>query len=134
MHLRIGRIVFILTVAAVFFGWQNLSRSAYETVVLRIPSVSNQDTYVNLWVAEDARNIWIRAESPERLWLQYVGDRPVVDLQRQGETTQYVAVLLDNNRTRSYVDDMFRSKYGLADEVRGFAPGYQTVPIRLERP
>lgn len=133
MHLGKGKIYFLLAVAAVYLGWQNLSRTAHETVVLHIPpAVRSQDTYVHLWVAEDAQNIWIRAESPRRLWLEYLRDTPVVELRRHDGTSRYRAIPDDTRRARAHVDSMFRAKYGIADELRALIRP-QTVPIRLVR-
>ncbi len=132
MHVSRGRIVFLLIVVAVFFGWKNLSRSSQEIAVLHFPGVNNRDTYITLWVVEDGRNLWVRAESPRRLWLELLDHSPRVELRRDGSTRAYRATLYDTADARSYVDPMFRGKYGLADELRSRLMRRSTVPIRLE--
>jgi hypothetical protein len=134
MHLSKDKIYILVAIAAVYFGWQHLSRTAHETVVLHIPPAArSQDTYVNLWIAEDAQNIWVRAESPSRLWLDYLHDKPVVQLLRHDGTYTYRAYPEDIPSTRAHVDEMFREKYGLADELRALVRS-ETVPVRLVRP
>jgi hypothetical protein len=133
MRVNKGRIYFILIAAGVYFAWHYLPRTANETVVLHIPPATrSQDTYVNLWVVEDAQSVWIRAESRERLWLEYLRDGPMVELQRYDGTRQYRAVPDDSERTRTKIDSMFREKYRIADILRAPIRG-QTVPIRLVR-
>lgn len=134
MHISRGRVFFIVAAVAVYFGWQNLSRSAHETVVLHIPAVNNQDTYTVLWVVEDARTVWIRAENPRRLWLEHLREGPVIELRRGGSTRSYRATVFDNADARSYVDPMFRRKYGLSDQVHAVLTQRDSVPIRLDRP
>ena len=133
LHYSKGKLYFLLAAATVYFGWQHLSRTAHETVVLHIPpTVRSQDTYVHLWVVEDAQNVWIRAESPNRLWLDYLHDKPEIELRRYDGTYRYRAIPDDASRTRDQVDSMFREKYGLADQARSLIRS-QTVPIRLVR-
>jgi hypothetical protein len=129
-----GRIYLLIAAVALFFGWQNLSRTAHETVVLHIPpSARSQDTYVNLWVVEDERRVWLRAESPNRLWLAYLRGAPLVELERADGTYGYRAAPDNADGTREHVDDLFRTKYGVADELRALIRP-KTVPIRLELP
>jgi hypothetical protein len=133
MRLSKGKIYLLVAMAAVYFGWQHFSRTAHETVVLHIPPAArSQDTYVHLWVVEDAQNVWVRAERPGRLWLEYLHDKPVVELRRYEGTIRYRAIPDDTARARAHVDSMFREKYGLADELRALTRR-QTVPIRLVR-
>ncbi len=133
MRVTRGWILFFSIAVAVFFGWQNLSRSAHETAVLHTPNVRNWDTYTTLWVVEDEHNLWIRAESRQRLWLDSLRGNPRVELRRNGRTFSYRANLYDTAETRAYVDPMFREKYGLADHLRALVTRRDTVPIRLER-
>lgn len=134
MHLSRGKFAFILIAVAVFYGWQNFSRAAHETVVLHIPAVHNQDTYATLWVVEDGRHLWLRGENPRRHWLEFLQGNPLVELRRNGQTVSYRAYLYDNAQARAHVDPMFRAKYGLADELRALMTPRDTVPVRLERP
>lgn len=134
MHLSRGKIVFTLIAVAVFYGWQNLSRAAHETVVLHVPGVNNRDTYATLWVVEDGRHLWLRGETPRRHWLSVLQGEPLVELRRNGQTLSYRAYLYDTPDARAHVDPMFRAKYGLADELRALITPRDTVPVRLERP
>lgn len=134
MHLSKGKVYFLLAVAAIYFGWHALPHNPYETVILHIPaSTHTQDVYVTLWVVDDGNYVWLRAGSPERVWLDYLRDDPMVDLERSGQEYHYRAVPHDDPGTRAYVDGLFRAKYGVADEVFELFERH-TVPIRLERP
>jgi len=127
-------IVLLMLAAGGYVGWTQVSRAADETVVLHIPPTTrSQDTYVNLWVVEDGRGLWIRAERPSRLWLSYLEGSPIVELIRVGDARRYRAVVDDTSQARAHVDPMFREKYGVADQVRAYLRS-DTVPIRLERP
>jgi len=129
-----GRLYFLVFAAALYFGWRHLSPDAYETAILHIPpGARSQDTYVNLWVVDDGGSVWLRAESPERLWLTYLQDMPEIDLERAGGTDRYRAMPEDTASTRAHVDALFRQKYGLADQVRALTRS-RTVPIGLVRP
>lgn len=134
MHVTKGKAFFLLIAVSIYFGWENLSRTTYETAVLHIPTVGNQDTYVSLWLVEDIRYVWIRAESPRRRWLDYLRDEPIVELQRNGHSVSYRAKVYDRDDARALIDPMFRAKYGLADEVRALMTPRTTVPIQLRRP
>ena len=133
MRLTRGWIQLFLIVAAIFFGWKHLSRSAHETAVLHTPDVHNWDTYTTLWVVEDEQSLWIRAESRDRLWLDFLRGSPRIELRRGGRTASYRASLQDSARVRAYVDPMFRAKYGFADHLRDLVAERETIPIRLER-
>jgi hypothetical protein len=134
MHITKGRVAFFGAVCAIYFAWGELSRTAHETVILQISGVGNRDTYATLWVVDDARNLWIRAESSERLWLDYLKDYPLVELHRDGRSDHYRAELFDTADARAYIDPIFRAKYGYADEVREILRSRGTIPIRLDRP
>lgn len=130
-----GKVVFVLILVLVFVGWKNLSIPADKIAVLHIPPTArNQDTFVTLWVVEDQQNLWIRAETKRRLWLDLLQENPLVELTRGGYTNTYHASPLDDSDTQAYVDALFRKKYGRADQLRGIVMPRDTVPIRLERP
>lgn len=125
-------VVYLLIGAALFFAWQNLSRAAQETVVLRTSTVSSQDHYATLWVVDDPPHVWIRAEDRRRRWLGAVRANPNVELRRGTRTIRYQATVFDTPEARAYVDTMFRDKYGFADRVRGLLGQRDTLPIRLD--
>jgi len=134
MRLSKGKIFFFLIALAAVYGWQSLSRTSHETVLLHIPGVRNQDTYATLWIVEDRQHLWLRGETPQRRWLEHLQDSPLVELRRNGETQSFRAHLYDTPDARAYVDAMFRAKYGLADELRALMTRRDSIPIRLELP
>jgi hypothetical protein len=129
-----GKIIFVLVLVAAFIGWQNLSVFGRETAVLHIPPTArSQNTFVTLWVVEDAQGLWLRAENRQRLWLDLLQDDPKVELTHDGRTNSYRAQVSDDREIQVYVDQLFRAKYGRADQIRGLLLR-NSVPIRLERP
>ena len=128
------KVIFALVLVAAFIGWQNLSVFGRETAVLHIPPTArSQDTFVTLWFVEDAQSRWLRAENRRRLWLDLLQDDPQVELTHDGRTNSYRAHVSDDPEAQAYVDELFRAKYGRADQIRGLLPR-DSVPIRLERP
>jgi hypothetical protein len=125
-------VVYLLIGLAFFFGWKNFSRAAQETVVLRTSTLENQDRFATLWVVDDHPHVWIRAEDPRRRWLRPVQANPNVELVRGGRTLRYRATPFDTPEARTYVDAMFREKYGFADRVRESLGHRDTLPIRLD--
>ena len=134
MRLTRGRVGFLLAVTGLYFAWQYLPSDLYQTAILHIPpGARNQDTYVTLWVVDDAGSVWVRAGSSKRIWLPYLANAPVVELERSGGTQSYHAMPEDTQASRIYVDALFRKKYGLADQIYTLFRS-QMVPIRLVRP
>jgi len=133
MGLTRGRILLLLIAASAFFGWKNLADS--DSAVLHIPPArQSRDTYVKLWFVEDDRDLWIRAEDRERLWLGLLEGSPEIELTRRGHTVRYRAEPMDTPDAQAYVDRLFLEKYGLLDRLRGSLLPRDSVPIRLERP
>ena len=122
-----------LVVLAAYLGWQNLTFATSEVVVLRTFGTGHVEHYASLWVIEDGRHLWIRADNRERSWLQHVRANRNVELSRNGKTQAYQATFFDYPDARAYVDSRIRGKYGFADWLRALIDYRDTLPIRLER-
>ena len=134
MRLSKGKVLFLAMALAVGYGWQNLSRTAHEIVVLHFPDMIHQETYPKLWVVDDGQHLWLRGENSRRPWLEHLREHPMIKLHRRGQMQRYRAVVYNTANARAHVDPMFRAKYGLADEMRALTTPRETVPIRLEIP
>jgi hypothetical protein len=130
MHRR--TLVLALCAVALYVAWRSVSSSLGEIATLYAPGVGTDDHYTRIWVVEDRPYTWIRAETPTRRWLPAVRSNPSVTLTRHGQRTAYQASVHDDPESATYVDALFREKYGLADEARALLGHRQTVPIRLE--
>jgi len=123
---------FVLIAALAVGAWLTLRPGAFEVVVLRTFD-GESDHFTSLWVLDDDVNdlVWIRAHRPDRRWLAEIQSGGPVELRRAGRSQAYVARVYDDDRTRAWVAEGFRGKYGLADVVRELSQGSDTVPVRL---
>ena len=125
-------VTWLLVGTALYVGWENFSRAAQETVVLRTSTLANEDHFATLWVVDDPPHVWIRAETRQRRWLDSVLKHPEVELRRDGRTLRYTATPYDTDEAHAYVDAMFREKYGLADRLGELLEPRDTLPFRLD--
>lgn len=114
---------------AAWLGWREAIRPL-EVVTLVVPRAGVQDHYARLWVVDDGPYVWIRAETPDRSWLDAIEERTRVTLWRNGEKQRFRATV--HERAAPYVDPLFREKYGLVDRVRELVWRRHSVPIRLK--
>lgn len=121
----------VLCIATAWFVWSVFARSAQETVTLHVSDVRNEDHFARVWVVEDRPFLWIRAEGPDRRWLGPLTQKQQVTLTRAGRRSHYAASVREDAEARSYVDALFREKYGTADLARDVIFDRQTIPIRL---
>jgi hypothetical protein len=133
MRLNRRTLQITLGVLVAYLGWQNLSFANSEVVVLRTFGTGHVEHYASLWMIEDGRHLWVRADNRERRWLRHVRANPQIELSRDGQTRSYLATFFDYPDAREYVDSRFRQKYGFADWVRALTEDRDTLPIRLER-
>jgi hypothetical protein len=133
MRLNRRTLQIALVALAAYLGWQNLSLATTDVVVLRTFGTGHVEHYASLWVIEDGRHLWIRADNRERRWLEHVRANRQVELSRGGQTRAYQVTFFDDPDARAYVDSRIRQKYGFADWVRALIDVRDTLPIRLER-
>jgi len=104
-----------------------------EVVTLHVSSGAN-DYYPRLFVVDDDRAVWIRAERPDRLWLKAVRDNPDVTLSRGEHDIPYHAQVWNGDGGHYYVDRLFRAKYGWIDRAAAVIWSRDAVPIKLTPP
>ena len=92
----------------------------------------NRDHFTRVFVVDDSANVWVRADRPDRLWLDGLRERPDVTLERADGPIAYRAEIWPGEDAQAYVDGLFRDKYGPVDVVTGILWRRESVPIRLE--
>lgn len=132
MNLSRRAVALVAAGLALSLAWKSLARGAQETAVLHTIAVNHQDRFATLWLVDDGRRVWIRAENRQRRWIRDVRENPDVELRRAGRSYAYRAVPFDTPEARRYVDALFREKYGFADWLRARLGSRDPLPIRLE--
>ena len=120
--MQINRRTFVLALVALagYAGWTAIRPGGKEIAVLRVFDGRGKDYFANLWVVDDESGfVWIQAERPDERWLPVVAANPKVELRRRGHSASYVA-------------PKFRAKYGIADRLREWRNGRDTIPVRLQ--
>ena len=121
-----------LVVLALWVGWSTIRSAEREVAVLRTFDFGGSDQYTPLWVLDDGHYVWIRANRPDRRWLEQLRAQPDVELKRGGRSRAYRAAVFPGSDARDHVSAGFRRKYGLADRWREWQDGRHSVPVRLE--
>jgi hypothetical protein len=112
-------------------AWRTVA--SLEVVTLDILA-ARKEHYARIWVVDARPFVWIRAESPDRSWLEPRRQNPDVVLWRGGRRIAYHAVFFDDapEDARYQVDALFREKYGAVDLLRSLVRRTPTIPIRLD--
>jgi len=92
----------------------------------------NHDHYPRLLIVDDPPAAWIRAERPDRLWLASLRANPAVVVRRGDRDFAYQAMVWNGESSHEWVDELFRSKYGVFDRISGWLWRRDAVPVRLE--
>ena len=84
-----------------------------------------------LWIVDDGAHAWLHGGDSD--WMRNLRARPIVEVERAGETHRYRAEVVPGADAR--IHELLRAKYGVADRwVRFVGPdGESTAPVRLER-
>jgi hypothetical protein len=126
-----GTLCVLVGLALMWGAWQVGRQAMTDVAILHVSDVDNTDRYVTLWAVEDAGWIWLRAARPEREWLEWLRERPDIELELDGESARYRAEIFEQPEARERVDELMREKYGWADRLRALLLGEDTVPVRL---
>jgi len=109
-------------VVASYFGGEN--------VVLRTADVAGETHETRLWIQDLDRMVWLRAGSPENDWYRRLIERPLVEVQRNGQWNRYRAIPTPHRSDE--INSAMARKYGWADWVTGLLRDPKaTVAIRL---
>lgn len=119
-----------LCAALVFAGLDWVQKNV-EVVTLHV-SGGYTDHYPRLFIVDDPPAVWVRAERPDRLWLESLRSNPKVMVHRGDGDFAYHAQAWNGEGGHEHVDRLFRAKYGAFDRVAAWLFRRNAVPIRLE--
>jgi hypothetical protein len=123
-------LVWALCIALAALAWNTVS--AHEVVTLHILGPGASHHYARVWVVDAKPYVWIRAETPERNWLEPLRASPDIYLWRGEQRYAYRAAIRDDLASVDFVDELFRAKYGLMDRLREPFRAKPIIPIQLE--
>jgi hypothetical protein len=103
-----------------------------EVIVLRTEKPDGSWLVTRLWIVDDGGFSWLHGSATSD-WMLNLKARPIVEIERAGETHRYHAYPVPGPHPRLH--DLLRAKYGIADRwVRFVGPDKEsTTPVRLER-
>jgi hypothetical protein len=101
-----------------------------EVIVLRTQQEDDGWLESRLWIVDDGAVSWLHGGDSH--WMRNLKDRPIVEIERSGETRRYRAQAVPGPHPR--IHELLREKYGVADWwVRVIGPDNElTMPVRLE--
>jgi hypothetical protein len=122
-------VVLGLCVAYVLAHWA-LIEVGREVIVLRTEDPDGQWRETRLWIVDEGGLPYLHGSTSD--WMRNLRERPVVEVERAGETHRYRAVVVAG--PHPVIDQRLREKYGFADRwVRFVMPDDENAsPVRLE--
>ena len=102
-----------------------------EVIVLRTEKPDGGWRVTRLWIVDDGGFAWLHGSATSD-WMLNLKARPIVEIERAGETHRYHATPVPGPHPRLH--ELLRAKYGIADRwVRFVGPDKEsTTPVRLE--
>jgi len=123
--------VFPLVVAAVVVG--SLAVPMGEFVELGTVDADGNGYRSEVWMVEVDGVPYLRSGWPDSHWLDRLRATPRVEIERDGHTRLYRAVVVDDATVRDAVNRAMAAKYGVADWlIRRAVDMEASVPVRLE--
>ncbi len=86
-----------------------------EVVVVHTTAPDGHARTTRTWIADADGAAWIEAANPEREFYRSIAANPDVDVDRQGVTRRYHAVVQPNPEGHRRIRQLLAEKYGLAD-------------------
>jgi hypothetical protein len=101
-----------------------------EVIVLQTQEEDGGWLESRLWIVDDGAVSWLHGGDSR--WVRNLKARPIVQVERGGETHRYRALAVPGPHPRLH--ELLRAKYGIADRwVRFVGPdGENTTPVRLD--
>ena len=101
-----------------------------EVIVLRTQEADGGWLETRLWIVDDEGASWLHGADSR--WMRNLQARPIVEVERAGETRRYRAQPVPGPHPR--IHELLREKYGVADRwVRFIGPDDEKVkPVRLD--
>jgi len=121
--------VFCLCAAYLLAHWA-LIEIGREVIVLRTQEADGGWIETRLWIVDEGGVSWLHGGDSR--WVRNLKARPIVEVDRAGETHRYRAQAVPGPHPRLH--ELLRAKYGIADRwVRFVGPDNEsTTPIRLD--
>ena len=116
----------------VVMGGTWLAGEQLEVVLLRTLDGEGHPHETKLWIVEHEGQPWVRAARPTLGWVQRIHANPRVELVRDGQTTPYTAVIVDNPEDKQAIDAAISAKYGWIDRWYEFLVRRHQTVIRLD--
>jgi hypothetical protein len=133
--LHVRRLVLLLAAAlclgvAYVLAHGALIEVGREVIVLRTQDEDGGWFESRLWIVDDGGAAWLHGGASR--WMRNLEARPIVEVERAGETRRYRAHVVRGAHPRLH--ELLREKYGVADRwVRFVGPdGESTRAVRLE--
>jgi hypothetical protein len=122
-------VVLGLFIAYVLAHWA-LIEVGREVIVLRTEEPDGEWRESRLWIVDEGGFPWLHGGNSS--WMRNLRERPIVEVERAGETHRYRAVVVPGPHPA--IDQRLREKYGVADRwVRFVMPDDESAaPVRLE--
>lgn len=87
----------------------------------------------SVWVAEVDGALHLRSGWPESHWLERLSTHPLVEIEHDGDSHYYRAVVVDDPAVRTALNEALAAKYSVADRLIGrFVDMDASIPVRLE--
>jgi len=120
------------TLAALFAAGTWWALESGGVAVLETTDAAGGTRRTHVWVAEDGREVWIEAATPERRWLDDIRRAPGVVLHRDGGAARFTAVAVPGPGAAGRIRRMLRAKYGVRDRWVGLLQDTsRAVAVRL---
>jgi hypothetical protein len=104
-----------------------------EVVTLMTTDGDSGRHETQLWTVELDRVSYLRASDSDSAWVARLRARPLVELESDGSSARYRAVLLEDPALRTRIDAAMKRKYGFADRFwRVFRNRSGVLSIRLD--
>jgi ABC-type Zn2+ transport system substrate-binding protein/surface adhesin len=119
-----------LLIGGVVAGFMFIDEGELVTLYTRSP---NGDRYgTQLWVIEEAGDLYVRAHYPGAKWLARIRDHREVELHRGEASQSFFAWPADDPEVRRAVNRAMAAKYGLADRLASSLWNPEkSVPVHL---
>jgi hypothetical protein len=122
-------VIVALPVAYLLAHWA-LIETGREVIVLRTEEPDGSWHLARLWIVDEGGVSWLHGANSR--WMRNLRERPIVEVERGGQTRRYRAVAVPGPHPR--VHELLRAKYGIADRWVRFIgrDDENAMPVRLE--
>ncbi len=125
--------VVVLVLAAALGALYIAMAERVEVVVLHTHDAEG-DHATRVWVLDDGGSAWLRTGADNATWLPRLRATPAIEVERQGATQPFTAVVIEDPATVARINELSLAKYGWSESLlRAMTPsGQGQVGIRLD--